>query len=183
MLNDELNSILKKFTAYVVQQSRSNLSRQGKNNTKGLYNSIKGGSKVSKNSIALWFEMKEHGEYQDKGVKGADPSQVSPNAKIKGQQAPNSKYKFKNKRPPSGFIEQWAKSKNIRLRDKNGKFTKGNYKSLGIIIAKNIWARGLKPSMFFTKPFEKAYKSLPTELIDKYGLTMEDQLLNIIKDI
>jgi len=30
--------------------------------------------------------------FQDAGVKGKDPSKVSPNAKITGQQAPNSKY-------------------------------------------------------------------------------------------
>jgi hypothetical protein len=175
MLNDELNSILKKFTAYVVQQSRSNLSRQGKNNTKGLYNSIKGGSKVSKNSIALWFEMKEHGEYQDKGVKGKKSS----------AKAPKSPFKFGTGTGRKGGltegIEKWVTRKRFQFKNKDGKFM--SYKSTAWLITKSIYNKGLKPSMFFTKPFEKAYKSLPTELIDKYGLTMEDQLLNIIKDI
>ena len=34
--------------------------------------------------------MDEYGFYQDLGVKGKNPSKVSKNAKIKGQQAPNS---------------------------------------------------------------------------------------------
>jgi hypothetical protein len=34
--------------------------------------------------------MEDYGVFQDKGVKGKDPSKVSKNAKIKGQQAPNS---------------------------------------------------------------------------------------------
>jgi hypothetical protein len=29
---------------------------------------------------------------------------------------------------------------------------------------------GIKPSLFFTKPFEAAYKQLPEELVEKYGL-------------
>ena len=38
--------------------------------------------------------MEDYGVFQDKGVKGKDPSKVSPNAKITGQQAPNSPFKF-----------------------------------------------------------------------------------------
>jgi hypothetical protein len=38
--------------------------------------------------------MEDYGIFQDKGVKGKDPSKVSPNARITGQQAPNSPYKF-----------------------------------------------------------------------------------------
>jgi len=61
----------------------------------------------------------------------------------------------------------------MRVDDK-GKFTKGNYKSIGIIIAKNIWARGIKPSLFFTKPFEAGYKKyIDTDLIKAFGDDIE----------
>ena len=40
---------------------------------------------------------------------------------------------------------------------------------------------GYLASLFFTKPFEAAYKTLPDTLIDKYGLDAE-QLLNEILD-
>lgn len=174
MLNDELNIVLKKFTSYVVQQSKSNLSRQQKNNTKQLYNSIKGGSKVSKNSIQLWFEMQEHGEYQDKGVRG----------KRSSAKAPKSPFKFGTGTGRKGGltegIEKWVTRKRFQFKNKEGKFM--SYKSTAWLITKSIYNKGLKPSMFFTKPFEKAYKNLPNELIEKYGLTMQDQLLNIIKD-
>lgn len=161
---------LDKFKKYVIQQSKSNLTKLKINDKKGLYNAIKGEAKAMPNSFYLSFDLGEYGAFVDKGVKGADPSQVSPNAKIKGQQAPNSPYSFKDKRPPSSLIEQWAKRKNLRLRDKNGKFTKGNYKAIGFITAKNIWARGIKPSLFFTKPFNKYFEKLPEELITRYGL-------------
>jgi hypothetical protein len=124
--------------------------------------------------ISYWaFSMPDYGFYQDEGVKGADPSQVSKNAKIKGQQAPNSRFKFK-RRIPSAPFEQWAKFRNIRLRDAKGKFAKGNYKSIGYIIAKNVWARGIKPSLFFTKPFEAGYKKyIDTDLIKAFGDDIE----------
>jgi hypothetical protein len=127
------------------------------------------------NSISIQFTMEDYGIYQDAGVKGNDPSKVSKNAKIRGQQAPNSKYRFgsgktKNYDKFVGSIEQWIKRKGIRLRDEKGKFKKGNRKTLAHVIAGNIYNRGIKPSLFFTKPFEAAYKNLPQDLVEAYGL-------------
>ena len=176
--------VLEKFRDYVIQQSRSNLTKDGKNDTKSLYNEIKGDISVGPNSIGVNFSMPIYGQFQDKGVKGSDPSQVSKNAKIKGQQAPNSPYSFKGKRPPSLPLELWAKRKNIRLRDDKGKFKAGSYKTIGIIIAKNVWARGLKPSLFFTTPFEAGYKKyIDTELIEAFALDVETLMQSSLKDI
>jgi hypothetical protein len=175
---------LEKFRDYVIQQSRSNLTKGGKNDTKNLYNEIKGDVFVGPNSIGLNFSMPMYGQFQDKGVKGSDPSQVSKNAKIKGQQAPNSPFSFKGKRPPSKPLELWAKRKNIRLRDDKGKFKEGSYKTIGIIIAKNVWARGIRPSLFFTTPFEAGYKKyIDTELIGAFGLDVEKLMESSLKDI
>ena len=167
--------VLEAYKKYVIQQARSNLSKSNKNVSKQLYNQIKGEILYENNYFLLGFSMPDYGFYQDEGVKGADPTQVSKNAKIKGQQAPNSRFKFK-RRIPSAPFEQWAKFRNIRLRDAKGKFAKGNYKSIGYIIAKNVWARGIKPSLFFTKPFEKAFERLPDELVEAYGLDVEQFL-------
>jgi hypothetical protein len=170
----EVEKVLKRFKDYVIQQSKSNLSKDKKNNTKGLYNSIKGEVVYEKGFSIVGFSMDNYGQFIDKGVKGADPSKVSKNAKITGQQAPNSPYSFKTKRPPSKYLEQWAKQKNFRLRDEKGKFTQGNYKTIGIILAKNIWARGIKPSMFFTKPFEAGYKKyIDVDLMKAFGEDIE----------
>jgi hypothetical protein len=63
--------------------------------------------------------MEDYGVFQDKGVKGKDPSKVSKNAKIKGQQAPNSPYKFGSGNYSGqwskfvGKLEVWAKKKRI----------------------------------------------------------------------
>lgn len=179
MNQSELQKELNKFRDYVVSQAKANLTRGKKNDTKGLYNSIKGNVKAMSNSFSMSFSMDEYGAFVDKGVKGKDPSKVSPNAKITGQQAPNSPYRFGTGSARGQWgtfklqIERWAKKRNIRFRDKNGKYASGSYKSLSHVIASNIYARGLKPSLFFTKPFNKAYQNLPDQLVEKFGLEAE----------
>ena len=178
---------LNRFAKYVIQQSRTNLTKGkspygSKNDTKSLYNSLDHKLNVSQNSFGLKFLMEDYGLFQDKGVKGKDPSKVSPNAKIKGQQAPNSPYRFGSGSSSGkwddfvGGIEKWAKRKNVRFRDEKGRFKKGNYKSLANVIANNIYNRGIKPSLFFTKPFEKAFKNLDKDIIEAYKLDVEELL-------
>ena len=163
---NKFNEALEKYAKYVIQQARSNLSKDGKG--KGsLYQSLSYKIKGSKIS----FLAENYGVFVDQGVKGNDPSRVSPNARIKGQQAPNSKYRFgsgKSNRTFQEFVNamsKWAKQKNIRFRDEKGRFKAGNYKSLGYVIASNIYNRGLKPTMFFTKPFEKGIDKFSDEMI------------------
>ena len=176
--------VLDRFVKHVVSQARKNLSQENKASGR-LYKSIKGEAKAFPNSIGVYFEMEEYGFYQDEGVRGKDPSKVSKNAKIRTQQAPNSRFKFGSGSHSGTWnrfvenIEKWAKKRNIRLRDEKGKFKKGNYKTIANVIAKNIYARGLKPSFFFTKPFEAAFKNLPDNLVEAYGLDVE----NLFNDI
>jgi hypothetical protein len=180
----ETQKIIEKFRNVVIQQARSNLSKSKKNDTKDLYNSLKGEIVNDKDFTIVGFTMLNYGMFQDQGVKGVDPSKVSPNSKIRGQQAPNSPYSFKNKRPPAGPLAEYAKRKNIRLRDAKGKFKKGSYKTIGIIIAKNIFYRGIKPSLFFTKPFESAYKKyIDTDLIKAFGQDIDTIIDFSLKDI
>ena len=184
----ETRDALNKFVKYVIQQSKNNLSKSKKNFSKQLYNSLDYDLNVSKNSFSLSILMEDYGLFQDKGVKGKDPSKVSKNAKIKGQQAPNSPYKFGSGNYSGqwssfvGKLEVWAKRKNIRLRDEKGRFKRGNYKTIAQVIAGNIYNRGIKPSMFFTTPFQKAFKDLPEELILSFGLDLERFIDFTIKD-
>jgi hypothetical protein len=166
---------LDSFKKYVIQQSRSNLTKGGKNVNKKLYNSIDGEAISSKNSLRLSFEMEDYGTFQDLGVKGKDPSKVSKGSKIRGQQAPNSPYSFKDKAPPASALLPWVKARGIspRFRDAKGKFQKGSQLGFARLISLNIFYRGIKPSLFFTKPFEKAFERLPDDIIEAYGLDVE----------
>ena len=166
--------ILRDFGKRVVSRARANLTRQKKSVSKELYNSLKFENQVMPNSIFIRFVMEEYGTFIDKGVKGADPSLVK-NGK---QKAPMGKYTFRNKMPPLKPIMDWVKARKIRLRDDKGKFKKGNYKTLAFIIQKRIFAQGIKPSLFFTRPFLSAYKDLPQELIEAYDLDIQDFFKN-----
>ena len=66
----EMKNELNNFGKYVVQQSRSNLTKGKHNASKELYNSI--GYFVDKTAqgYKLSFEMEDYGMFQDRGVKG-----------------------------------------------------------------------------------------------------------------
>jgi hypothetical protein len=70
--------------------------------------------------------------------------------------------------PPPKAFDKWIVRKGLSPRTKGGQFK--NRKSLSFAIARSVFMNGIKPSLFFTKPFESAYKRLPEELVEKYGL-------------
>ena len=159
---EETQKSLDTFRKYVIQQAKSNLSKSKKNSSKKLYNSINGVSKVNPNSISLYFEMLDYGVYQDKGVKGLKSNYV---------ENKNTPYSYKKGVPSRQMLknlDKWIVKKGIAPRNKDGKFI--NRQGLKFAIAKSIFNKGIKASFFFTKPFEKAYKNLPNELISAYGL-------------
>ena len=169
-----LQTELQSFGKYVVQQSRSNLTKQKHNVSKDLYNSIHYKLEEKNGNFDLAFIMDEYGTFLDKGVKGANPSLVK-GGKQKGG---NSPYSFRNKRPPMQPIADWAKKRNIRLRDKEGKFKKGNYRTIGFILQRSIFAQGIKPSMFFTKPFLAAFDRYPQLLSKAFAQDIIDIFKN-----
>jgi hypothetical protein len=153
---------LNDFAKYVIQQSRSNLTKGGKNVDNKLYNSLDKQIEVSANSFRLSFLMEYYGQFQDKGVSGTKKKYDTP-------------FSYKSKRPPLKPITDWVTKKRFQFRNKeNGKFM--SYKSTAYLIAGGILKNGIKPSLFFTKPFEKAFERLPDELVEAYGLDVEQFL-------
>lgn len=149
---------LQKFQRYVVRESRSNLKKMKKNSSGKLYNSIKGNVKVNKNSFELDFEMLPYGQFQDKGVSGVKKKYDTP-------------FTYRDKMPPSRVFDKWMIKRGIAPRNKEGQFQ--TRKGLAYAIARGIYFNGIKPSLFFTKPFEKAYKKLSPELVESFGLDVE----------
>lgn len=168
---------LEKFRDYVIQQSRSNLTKDGKNVSKQLYNDIKGNVKVNANSFELEFDMPMYGQFQDKGVKG----------KFKSIKAPNSPFKFGSGKGLKGGltkgIEKWVQTKGFQFSDKKtGRFM--SYKNTAFLISRSIYTTGLRPSLFFTKPFEAGYKKyIDEDLIEQFALDVEDLMNYSLKDI
>ncbi len=171
----ETNQVLNKFAKYVVQQSKSNLTKDGKGGG-SLYKSIGYDLDKEQNAFLLDFLMENYGTFQDLGVRGSNPSLVDG-----VQKAPSSPYRYRSKKPPLKPLMEWAKMKKIRFRDKEGKFKRGNYKTIGFWLQKRIFAQGLKPSLFFTKPFNKAFSQLPDNLVNAFVLDVEKSIVLGVK--
>jgi hypothetical protein len=161
MLRKETEKYLNDFAKYVIQQSRSNLTKGDKNVNKKLYNSLDNEIQVGANSFRLAFLMEDYGTFQDKGVSGTEKKYNTP-------------FSYKSKKPPLRPITDWVKNRRFQFRQKNGKFM--SYQSTAFLVRNSIFKKGIKPSLFFTKPFEKAFERLPDELIQAYGLDVEQFL-------
>jgi hypothetical protein len=173
---ENLEATIEAFKKYVIQQSKSNLSKQGKKSTGALYNSIKAESKVSPNSFELDFLMTDYAEFVDKGVKG----------KSSAAKAPNSPFRFGTGTGKKGGltqgIDKWVKKKGLQFRNKeNGQFL--SYKSTAFLITRSIYNKGIKPSLFFTKPFEAGVKRLDEDLVRAFGLDVEQFMNFTLKNI
>ena len=155
---------LEEFRDFVIENAKQNLST--KNASGKLKDSFKATVKVMPNSMTFMFEMEEYGWYQDKGVSGV-------------KQKYNTPFSYKTKMPPPSKLDKWIVRRGLAPRDK-GKFT--GRKSLQFLIARSIFEKGIKPSLWFTKPFEQGFKGLPDTLIDRYGLESEKLFNQIMKE-
>ncbi len=162
-----IKRVLNNFGKSVVQQSRSRLTKEKKNATNELYNSISfTPAKVSNrgNLISFSFEMLDYGEFIDKGVSGVDEKYDTP-------------FSYSTKPPPPSVFGKWAKAKGIKPRDKKtGKFITA--KQFGFIMSRHIFSKGQKPTNFFTLSFEQQFKKLPDELLKAFGDDLDEFLKN-----
>ena len=173
----EVDNVIKKFRDYVIQQARSNLTKGGKNVSKELYNSLKGEIVTENGFSIVGFSMDDYGAFQDKGVKGKSSS----------AKAPNSPFKFGSGTGRKGGLTQgiskWVRAKGFQFRDKKtGKFM--SYQATAFLITRSIFHKGIKPSLFFTKPFEAGYKKyIDVDLIKAFGQDVETMVDYNLKDI
>jgi hypothetical protein len=166
MDKQEVQKALERFRNHVISVSKRNLTNKGKNVSKKLYNSIKGDVKAMPNSFSLQFYMEDYGAFQDLGVQGKNSI----------SKAPNSPFRFgKGTGKPGGLtqgIKEWVRKRRFQFKDKKtGKFL--SYESTAFLITRGIYNKGIRPSMFFTKPFQAAYKNLPDELVKSFALDVE----------
>ena len=164
---EEVQKALSKFAKVVIKESRTALTKKRKNASKDLYNSVKYELDVNRNSFSLVFYMTDYAKFVDQGVSGKKKKYNTP-------------YSYKQKMPPSRVFEKWIKQKGIKGRNKQGQFI--THKSLSFLIARSIFNKGIKPSLFFTKPFEAAFKRLPEDLVQNFGLDVEELLQHSLKD-
>jgi hypothetical protein len=168
MEQKEVQKLLDDFRDKVIAEAKQGLPRD----TGELAKSLKSYVKASKNSIQITFQMKSYGWFQDRGVKGVASGESL------------SDYKFGTGKKDGGLtrgINKWVQRKQIQFRNKEtGQFM--SYEQTARTIIRSIWMKGIKPSMWFTKPFEKYYRKLPNEVTKKYVKDLETLFNSITQE-
>jgi len=159
----QTRNALNKFGKFVIQQARSRLTKGDKNVNKKLYNSLEYLPFKTGDSIGVKFFMEKYGMFQDRGVKGSKSNYL---------ENKNTPFSYKSKMPPPSAFADFIKRKGIKGRDKKGRFITN--KSLQFLIARSVFQKGIKASMFFTKPFNQAFEKLPAELQENFVKDIEN---------
>ena len=159
---------LKSFGKYVIQQSKTRLTKKDRNYTSELYNSLKYDFEKSDDGFIIDFIMQDYGEFQDRGVKGVNSNYIE-NKNSPFSYKPSSK--LRGLEYHTGIFSKWAKFRGLQPRDKKGRF--GSYKTMGYILADSIKKKGIKATMFFTKSFEMGFEKLPQELQEAFAVDVE----------
>ena len=169
---------MQKLGGDVVKEGRSILKKkkkQTKQNT--LYNDYDYLVTASDSSVTLEFEFggaEDYWAFVDEGVRGAGGYKGS--GKMRGQGSP---FKFGSKMPPRRPLINWIKNKPIKGRDKKGRFISNE--SLGFLIQRAIYQRGLTRTQFFSKPFTQELDNQMENITEAFADDLELALETIIK--
>ncbi len=173
---------MQKLGSDVVKEGKGILNKEKKAGGT-LYNDFDYLVTADKNSVTLEFEFGKADDYWafvDEGVKGAGGYKGS--GKMRGGKSPFrfGSGKSKGKWPQfTSAIQKWIKKKGIKGRNKEtGKFITN--KSLGFLIQRAIYQRGLTRTQFFSKPFTQQLKKQTDAIVKAFGEDLEKQLETII---
>jgi hypothetical protein len=170
----ETQVLLNQFGLNVISEARS----KAPSTSGALADSLNYEIEISEDEFKVTFLSEPYGKFQDQGVQGADPS------KIKGgfQKAPESPFKFGSGTGSGslrGGIDRWVVRKGLDgVRDAEGRFI--SRKSMVYLISRSIYFTGLRPTLFFTQPFEKfnrrLIRGLERSLADDYETEFKVQI-------
>tara|TARA_R100001530_G_C4267093_1_gene142094 strand:+ start:98 stop:700 length:603 start_codon:yes stop_codon:yes gene_type:complete len=185
---------LRVFAAKVIREARNNIQKDFRHPSGNLANSMTSGVNVTKDNTTLIFWMNEYGIYKDAGVFGAMKSSTDKmewavkNIKQKGKDTNSvfytdtiKRFSYKDKAPKMESLEPYIKRNNIRFRTPKGQkgggqYRKGSYQTIAYWMAQRIYAQGLAPTLFFTKPFLKYFTELPDGVARNYASQIEEIL-------
>lgn len=184
MDSKNLKEVLDKYGKYVVQQAKSNLTKDkdkygGNKGGGALYNSIEYKLDREPSFFLLDFLMEDYAPFVDKGVRGKTSTYTETASAM-------SKFQYGSGTGKKGGLTNaiynpstktgWLKKKKFQWKDKKtGKFM--SYESMGFLIARSIYNKGLKANLFFTKPFEKGLERLGDDLFEAFTLDIENAII------
>jgi hypothetical protein len=174
----ELEKAGTNFLKRVNKKARENLKRLDKNASGALSKSLGEEVKKMPNSIRFALVWEEHGKFVDQGVKGKGGTKKD-GTKWKLKKVFGTNNHYKEKRPPKDAFNGWTIRRGIAPRDAKGRFQKRN--SLLYAIANSVYHTGLETTHFMTKAINEEYPSLPDELVEAYGLDLENTLKLLIR--
>ncbi len=168
-----LGLAINKYGKYVIQQSRSNLTKENKGGGT-LYNSLSYEALETKkigNPYTLEFFMENYGAFVDKGVAGVNSTYPETRAAM-------SPFRYGSGTGPKGGlskgIDSWLRQKKFRWRDELGRFL--SYKSMRYLIVRKIYFQGLRATMFFSKPLDAGLNKYNKDIIDGFVKDIDIQI-------
>jgi len=153
----EFKKVLEKYAEFVINKSRQNLVKGGKHGTHNKSGVLSKSLEYTIKDNKVSFLSEKYGEFLDKGVKGSKSTYPESSA---------SPFRYRDKMPPPSAFDKWSIKSGIAPRDSEGKFIKR--KSLNYIIANSIFRKGIRASLFFTKPFEEALPLFEDEMLEAF---------------
>ena len=160
-----LEKAMTTFGSNVVKGGRAILNQKKKRTQENtLFNQFHYTMSSTDSTISMGFEFGDADDYWqfvDQGVKGVGGFKGSGMAR-----GGNSPFKFKYANPGGAMVNAirgWIKNKPISLGDMNET-------GLAFAIGYSIKRRGLERTMFYSRPVEKALKTLPDELTEAFRL-------------
>jgi hypothetical protein len=174
---EEVRAALNKFAALVIADAKKELKTSKKDSTGNLSNSLEYKLSEDEKTFIVNFLGEKYGKYIDKGVQGA----IKPYSGEYAAKQPYDKksvYAYTDKMPPPNKLDKWIVRKGLAPRQK-GKFTGrkidtvGFKKSIQFLVARSIYSKGIKASLFFTKPFERHLKILEKDLFKEFEVSID----------
>ena len=153
----EFKKALENYAEFVINKSRQNLAKGGRFGTHNKSGVLSKSLEYTIKDNKVSFLSEKYGEFLDKGVKGSKSTYPESSA---------SPFRYRDKMPPASAFDKWSIKSGIAPRDSKGKFIKR--KSLNYIIANSIFRKGIRASLFFTKPFEEALPLFEDEMLEGF---------------
>ena len=153
----EFKKALENYAEFVINKSRQNLAKGGSFGTHNKSGVLSKSLEYIIKDNKVSFLSEKYGEFLDKGVKGSKSTYPESSA---------SPFRYRDKMPPPSAFDKWSIKSGIAPRDSKGKFIKR--KSLNYIIANSIFRKGIRASLFFTKPFEEALPLFEDEMLEGF---------------
>jgi len=168
---NNLEAVMTQYAKYVIQQSRSRLTKDDKGGG-DLYNSLSYNLLEDDQAMLVEFMMEDYGAFVDRGVKGKTSTYPQTSAALSPFQYGSGTGK---KGGLTKGIDKWLRKKRFQWRDKKGKFM--SYQSMRYLIVKSIYNKGLKANLFFTKPFVAGIKKYELDMGKAFAEDIRSQMV------